>query len=85
MHVPQLPASHENGGVRPARRAVSSSVSPGCSAVGPFLPSSWIVTAAASVVPAGAVCAPLEIGFVTTPPFLVCEFYPSENNILTIR
>ncbi|GAS92509.1 serine/threonine-protein kinase ATR [Mycolicibacterium brisbanense] len=29
MQVPQLPASQENGGVIPARRALSSSVSPG--------------------------------------------------------
>ena len=28
MHVAQLPASHENGGRKPPRRAVSSTVSP---------------------------------------------------------
>ena len=28
MHVAQLPASHENGGRNPPRRAVSSTVSP---------------------------------------------------------
>ena len=29
MQVPQLPASQQNGGASPARRALSSSVSPG--------------------------------------------------------
>src|SRR5262245_5987620 len=30
MHVAQLPASHENGGLSPARRPLSSRVSPAC-------------------------------------------------------
>ena len=35
MQVPQLPASHENGGASPARRALSSRVSPGLAAPSP--------------------------------------------------
>ena len=44
MHVPQLPASQLNGGDRPARRALSSSVSPATRGTDAFLRSSWMVT-----------------------------------------
>src|SRR5580692_12918160 len=44
MQVPQLPASQLNGGDRPARRALSSSVSPATRGTDTFLRSSLIVT-----------------------------------------
>src|SRR6202000_2453889 len=44
MQVPQLPASQLNGGDRPARRALSSSVSPATRGTVAFLRSSLIVT-----------------------------------------
>src|SRR3974390_1331137 len=44
MQVAQLPASQENGGRRPPRRAVSSSVSPGWYDTTVFLPPRITVT-----------------------------------------
>ena len=55
MQVPQLPASQENGGAMPARRADSRMVSPGRAAMVALLPSNWIVTCAWSSAAAVAV------------------------------
>jgi len=43
MHVPQFPASHENGGDSPARRALSKSVSLSLRGTSAFLRSRWMV------------------------------------------
>ena len=60
MHVPQLPASQEKGGAKPARRALSSSVSPGFGETDAVLPSRWMVTVAVSVsVTVPPVCGPV--------------------------
>src|SRR3979490_3407504 len=77
MQVPQLPASHENGGDRPARRALSRRVSPATRGTDTFLRSSTIVTCPLPS-PAGEVGS----GSAVITLLLAHRFWELENTIL---
>src|SRR5271155_1478485 len=86
MHVPQLPASQLKGGSRPARRAVSSSVSPGTCGTVTFLRSRWIVTVLTSAPFTGSVTrwvsSMIRVTVDMTAPNPLLAFSTIENTIL---
>ena len=75
MQVPQFPASQENGGDRPARRALSRSVSFATRDTDTFFRSSTIVTCPASAGEFGT-------GSAVIKPLLAHRFCQLENIIL---